>query len=749
MNTNHARRARRAVIAFALFLLAVPSFAQVPATIAGTVYDSQGQPAPDTTVTLVELRRSVKTGADGTYRFENVPPRHYHIQAENRQLGTAVGEADVASGATRTVEIVIDATVHSEEIVVTASADSRRESEVYQPVNVMSDDELAERLQPTLGETLAQEPGVSSTFFGAGASRPIIRGLGADRVRVLEEGVGTGDVSNISPDHAVSVDPASAQQIEIVRGPATLLYGSNAIGGVVNVIGGRIPNRVPTQLVTGTIESRFGSNAEEKTNSVSLDGGKNAFAWHLDLTSRDTNDYEIPAPPDAFDDPAEFDGTLENSSLGARSATVGASWITDRGFIGVAANTFDTLYGVPGHAHHEGEEEEEEAGVRIDMEQRRFDLKGELTSLGFFNNARIRLGTNNYEHVELEGEEVGTRFTNEGLEGRLEARHRPFGRIAGTWGVQVTSNDFAAVGVEAYIPPNESTSRAVFAYEELPGEKVDFQFGARYEQQDVAVHDGTLPDRDFGGVSGSAGAIWRPAAGYAVAVSLARAVRLPTATELYANGPHAATSQFEVGDPRLNEETSLGIDVSLRRTVGRFRGELNLFNNSFEGYIYESRTGDVEDGFPVFRFIQRDARFRGLELATHTHVWASGESHLELDLSGDYVRATLDGGGNLPRIPPMRFGAGLRLHGGPWSALLEARHVFEQDETAELETSTGAYTMINAHLGYRFFVRNTVHQVLLRGTNLADELARSHSSPLKEQAPLPGRDLAVSYRLSF
>ncbi|HEX8410177.1 MAG TPA: TonB-dependent receptor [Thermoanaerobaculia bacterium] len=744
-------RVSRAVSLF-LFLCSAAIASAQNATIIGTVYDPQAQPVGDATVTIVELRRATKTAADGTFRFDGVPPRHYHLRAESPRLGSTVGEAEVRAGETRTVEVVIDPLVHAEEIVVTASADSRRESEVYQPVNVLSAEELSARQQPTLGETLAQEPGISSTSFGAGASRPVIRGLGADRVRVLENGVGTGDVSNISPDHAVSVETAGAEQIEIVRGPATLLYGSNAVGGVVNVITERIPTRVPSQLVTGTLDLRYASAAEEKTNMLSLQGGRGSLAWHADVTLRDTNDYAIPSPADPDDDPEHFTGTLENSALQARSGTFGASWIAARGYLGFSVTNFSTLYGVPGHQHHGEEEEEGEegAGVRIDLDQRRVDLQGELSQLGIFNSVRVRFGTTDYQHVELEGAEIGTRFTSDGWEGRLEAHHRTFGAINGTWGVQTSLTDFVAAGEEAYIPPNESRSAAVFAFEEWRGTKLDVQFGGRYERHEVSVTEGDLPSRDFNGVSGSIGAIYRPVEGYVVAFSLARAVRLPTATELYANGPHAATSQFEVGNPNLNEETSVGVDLSFRRTVGPFRGELNLFNNAFDGFIFDAPTGDVEDDFPVFQFVQRDARFRGMELLTHTHVASRGESHLELDLGADYVRATLaDGGGNLPRIPPMRAMVGLRLHGGPLTAMAEVRHTFEQDETAPNETSTDGYTFVNAHVGYRFFLASTIHDVMLRATNLTNELARSHPSPLKDVAPLPGRDITLSYRVGF
>ena len=718
----------RVSLLFVLILSAAVAGAQRTATVVGKVYDPQAQPVGDATVTLVELRRSVATAADGSFRFENVPPRHYHVRAESPRLGFTVGEADVTTGETRMVEIVIDPLVHSEEIVVTASADSRRESEVYQPVNVLSDEELQARIQPTIGETLAQEPGVASSSFGAGASRPVIRGLGADRIRVLEEGIGTGDVSNVSPDHAVSVDPVGAEQIEIVRGPATLLYGSNAVGGVVNVISERIPSQTSAQLIGGTVDLRYGTAAEEKSTAVALNGGHNKFAWHADLSLRDTNDYAIPTSDD----------TLANSSMQSRTGTLGGSYITDRGFLGAAVSSFATNYGIPG-----------DEPVRIDMESQRVDLKGELTGLGFFDSARIRLGMTDYEHVELEGAEVGTRFTNDGFEGRLEARHRALGRMRGTWGAQYTATDFVAMGEEAYIPPNQSHATAVFAFEELPGDKIDLQFGARYEHQHVDVEHDALPDRQFSGISGSIGAIWRPLAGYAVAVSLARAVRLPTATELYANGAHAATGQFEIGNPMLDEETSLGLDISLRRTVGRFRGELNLFNNEFDGYIYESPTGQVEDDLPVYEFAQRDARFRGAEVATHTHLFSRGESHVELDLSADYVRASLTGGANLPRIPPMRAAIGIQTHGGPWQVMAEVRRTFEQDAVAPLETPTDGYTFVNAHLGYRLIFGNTVHDILVRVTNLTNELARSHVSALKEVAPLPGRDITLSYRLLF
>ena len=744
---------RSRAFAFAIALFFPLAAAAQTGSITGTVYSSQAAVVTDATVTVVELRRSVKTSAEGTFRFDNLRPGHYHVRAESPREGSATGDIEVAAGESRTLEIMVDRAVHAEEIVVSASPDTRVASEVYQPVNVLGEDEIARRLQPTLGETLKQEPGVDATYFGPGSSRPVIRGLGADRIRILQDGVGTGDASNVSPDHAVSVDPANADQIEIVRGPATLLYGSNAVGGVVNVIDQRVPSRIPASPVTGTVDLRLGTVADERTGSIDLLGGAGSLAWHAGFLRRETDDYRIPGPADEHD--ADVGGTtLENSSLFTESVTAGASWIGTRGFIGLAVSTFDTGYGVPGHEHHEGEEEEEEdeeePGVRIDLAQRRIDLKGGFNDLdGFFRNVRLRAGKSEYEHVELEGSEIGTRFLNDGLEGRVEATHRDIGRLRGSFGVQWTRNEFEAMGEEAYVPPNETAAQAVFAFHELTVGVVDLQFGGRYEHQDVSTTAAVLPSREFDGLSGSIGAIAEPFPGYTAAVSIARAVRLPTATELYANGPHAATRQFEIGNPMLDEETSFGVDISLRKTAGRVSGQINLFNNEFEGYIFDTPTAEEADGLQVFRFVQADARFRGAEIESHIELWHVGQRHLELEIAADFVRATLNSGGNLPRIPPVRYRLGLRYEGGPLSAALEAQTYARQNDVADFEEATPGYTLVNASLGYRFFVRNSIHDISLRGTNLTDELARSHLSPLKELAPLPGRDVTLSYRLTF
>lgn len=773
LHTFQSHRAPGSFIIVALVVLAaftLPAAAQTGARITGTVRTSDQTPVTDATVTLLELRRSTTTDAAGAFRFENVPPGQYHLSFESRRSGTTIAEADVEAGTSRVLDVVLDPAIHSEEIVVSASPDARGSGEVYQAVAVVDQQEIAAQLQPTIGETLSSEPGVSSTYFGPGSSRPIIRGFGADRIRILSGGLGSADASNVSPDHAVSIDPANAEQIEIVRGPATLLYGSNAVGGVVNVIDNRIPETLPGQPVTGHVDLRGGTVADERTGSFSLTGGLGQVAWHLDYLDRETGDYEIPGYAQhqhEGEEPDEHDtfGILENSSMQSTNGTIGASWIGSRGYVGLSYNEFDTNYGIPGGGHHHEEEEEEssvfngnrilqeeeeeEEFVRIDLTQQRFDFRGALNDLGFFRNVSLRAGQSEYEHVELEGEEVGTLFLNDGFEARLEATHVPLGRVSGSIGAQFSDSDFAAVGEEAFVPPNSTEAAALFIFEELRGERWDFLGGARYESYDVSAAGDDLPDRSFDGLSASVGTLYRPVEGYAIAASLARGVRLPTATELYANGAHIATAQFEIGDPALDKEISVGLDLAFRKTAGRIHGEVNLFNNEFDGFIYDRPTGEFSDGLPIFQFVQADARFRGAEIDTHTELWHSGANHLELELGADYVRATLDDGSDLPRIPPLRTSIGLRFEGAAISASAEARRYAKQDEVAQHEEPTDGYTLVGASVGYRFFIGDTIHDLLLRGTNLLDEEARVHASALKERAPLPGRDFSLAYRLTF
>ncbi len=728
-----------------------PNAAAGLGTVSGRVSaELTGQSVAGTEVELVDLRRRVRVGADGAFRFDAVPPGEHLVRAAG-PAGRGLARVDVAAGETAEVEIPIDVAV-MEELVVSAGASASRQLDVAQPTTVLAGEELDLRRQGTLGETLAEQAGVSSTYFGPGASRPVIRGLGGDRVRTLQGGIGSADASASSPDHAVAADPLSADRIEILRGPATLLYGSSAVGGVVNVLDERIPGFLPEVPLSGRVELEGATGADERAGAVSLLGGAGTFAWHADYARRESGDVEIPGDATAEDgDP--LGGVLENSGLDTDSGALGVSWVGDRGFLGVSASGFDSLYGVPaGHHHeeegeHEGEEEAE--AVRIDLEQRRLDLRGERTfGGGPFQGAKLRVGVADYEHRELEGAEVGTRFTNDSWEGRFELVQRRRGDLDGSLGLQASSSDFSAVGEEAFVPPSVTDTLAVFAFEELRRGLLSYQFGLRWESQDVDP-EGALPSRSFDGLSGSLGLVWSFAEEISFTASLSRTERLPGATELFADGPHLATRAFEVGDPDLDPEESLGFDVSLKSTAERVSGAVNLFVNRFDGFIYEDFTGLEEDGLAVVRFVQRDAEFVGAEVDLLWRLAEVGGGHLDLRTRADWVRAELDDGSPLPRIPPLRFGLGLSFHQGPWQATAEARRVEEQDRVAAQETPTGGHTLLNASVGYRIFSSKVVTDLLLRGTNLTDEVARNHVSFLKDDVPLPGRDVSLSVRLTF
>ncbi len=728
-------------------------------SLAGTVTTPGGEPIGDAEVNLVDLRRRTRTAADGSFRIESLPAGSYLVEARSLEHGEGAARAQVRAAEEASVTIVLDLVRLHDEVVVTAGA-AAQQLELAQATTVLSGEDLDQRRDSSLGETLAQQPGISSTYFGPGASRPVIRGLGGDRVRMLSEGLGSADASNVSPDHAVSVDPGSAERIEVLRGPSTLLYGSTAIGGVVNVLDNRIPEYAPEEPLTGTVELSAGTVADERQGSLALEGGAGRFAWHADYLSRETDDYEIPGFAEAHPHPdEEATGKLGNSALDSESGSVGFSLVGDAGLIGLSVSGFDSLYGVPGHEHEEGEEhegeeheeEEEEGPVRIDLEQRRVDLKGELSRpFGIWSGARLRLGSTDYEHRELEGAEVGTTFLNDSLEGRFElVQKRSPGGLSGSMGVQYSTSDFEAIGAEAFVPPSTTDLAAVFAFEELQRGKLRFQLGGRYENQQVDVQ-ADLPDRDFSGLSGSLGLVWEPADEYSLSVSVARSVRLPTATELYANGPHIATGSFEIGDPDLDKETSLGVDVSLRKRTGRFTATLNLFANRFDSYVFERFTGEEEDGLEVIVFDQQDAEFVGGEIEGLFNLYQGEHAHFDLLLGADTVRAELsDTGEPLPRIPPRRYKLGLNYHQDRLRAFAEAIRAEEQDRISGNETPTDGYTLINAGISYRFFLGPTVLDLMLRGRNLGDEEARNHVSFLKDVAPLPGRDVNLGVRLAF
>lgn len=730
--------------------------------ISGTVVTSDGEPVDDAVVTVISARGRAEADKDGHFVLENVPTGLQLLEVTSVRHGGGVERVEVTAGSTVEVEILVVSRVHAEQIVVTASTGRRGELDLASPVTILEGQELALRLEPTIGESLAKEAGVSSTYFGPGASRPIIRGLGGDRVKMMENGLDTLDASSTSPDHAVAADPLSAKRIEVVRGPATLLYGSNAIGGVVNVLDGRIPGARATDPFSGTVDLRGGTVANERTAALNLDGGKDAWAWHLDFLARETDDYEIPGRASIDSEETEApSGILPNSDIESTSAGVGASYFFgESGFVGLAVRGFGSEYGIPGsHAEEEGEEEGEdehgdehgEDGVRIDMTQRRYDVEGGITRpFGPFQGAGFRLGVVDYEHDELEAPGVvGTQFFNDAWEGRLELIQKTRAARNGSFGVQFRRRDLEALGDEAFIPPAETDNLGLFAFQEFGSGDLRYQTGVRFESQETRVDSPELPDRDFDGLSASLGIVWQAGEAYSLGASLARSVKMPTSEELYSGGLHFATSAFELGDAALDEESALGLDVTLRKTEGRVTGAFNLFYNDFSDFIFQVSTGDEQEGFPVLQWSQADANFWGAELELSVLLAQNAHSSWDLDFMWDFVRAELDEGSNLPRIPPQRYGAGVHYRGDRLRGGAELRLVDAQDRLAPNETRTDGHTLVDANISYRFFFAHYFLDLILRGTNLTNEEARVHTSFIKDDVPLPGRNLSLIARLGF
>ena len=650
----------------------------------------------------------------------------------------------------------------ADQAVVTVTALRETVLETVQPVSVLGGEDLVRQRALSLGETLISQPGVSATYFGPQASRPVIRGIGGERVQMYEDGTESLDVSGVSNDHSVTIDPLAATSVEIVRGPATLLYGSGASGGLVNVLTHRIPEALSGEPFAAALEFRGDSALEERAAAGAFDGELGSFAWHADLHTRETDDVSIPgfALSRALREEHEAGGeahhghrgVLENSASDSWGGSIGGSWIGDRAFAGFSVSTFDTRYGIPGGHEHEDEPAEEEGGVQIDMEQTRYSFKAQLLNPGgSITSARIQATYNDYQHAEVEPSgEIGTLFDQTGVDARVGFEHAPLFGWRGTFGTQYREIDLSVIGEEALLPPSRTQNIGYFVYEERAIGPVTFELGARLEQQRVTPDAPTgLPDYDHHSISGSAGALWKLSDEYTLAFNVTSTERHPTSTELYANGPHIAAQRFEAGDPNLRREHALGFDAGIRKTSGAWQGALTVFRNDYSRYIFASPTELEADGLPVFQYVQGGAVFSGFELELTAPAIDTAAGALVTRFVADYVRAELDDGGDLPQIPPLRVGAELQLVRAQFSGGLTVMWYDDQDRVAANERATDGYTMVDLDLSYRTPVKGSSLLVFLRGSNLLDEEARRHTSPLKDLAPLPGRAVSGGIRLEF
>lgn len=712
-----------------------------PCRVTGTITAQHNlKPVVGAQVEILELRRIGRTDASGRFAFESVPEGAFHLAV------TAIGYAEADKVVTAKVEnsacpdvaadFALDLQFHEQPVLVTAKPDPEEMLKVYQPTSTLGTEELERHAAASLGMTLESQPGITTTNLGTAPARPVIRGLGGDRVLILEDGLRVGDVSSISPDHAVAVDPSAAEEIEIVRGPANLLYGSNAIGGAINVRNGEVPSK-RYDHPTGMIGLSGGSNADELWGDGDISGSAGSLAYKAGVSARDSSEYHFNG------------GVAGNSQYDFQNYHAGLSWVGRSGFVGASFRDYEGNWGIP--VSEVGElVEEGEKGVTLEMSQKSYKVAGQITeAFGPFVGARLQAVRRDYTHTEFEDTgEAGTIFDLDTTEVRADLTHRPLGRFTGTFGIWWLGSDFKAEGDEVLVPSAKTTGYAGFVYEEVNFEKIRVLFGGRYDTQDL--NPGTSdPDRSFDSFSGALGAIILPASPVSFSANFTKNFKAPSAEELYANGPHIATFAFEVGDPTLEEETSIGTDVAVHLNTKRVKGEITGFRTDFNNYIFLQPTGVIDPNIstlPIAQYEQADALFTGGEV----HADIELVEHLTLEVMGDTVRAeNSETNRPLPQIPPYRVGLGVNWQRDRYTVGADARYAGEQDRVASGETPTDDYTLYNFFGQLTLASGRIVHRISLRGQNLTNRLYRNHVSLVKDIVPQPGRNVQLGYAMLF
>jgi iron complex outermembrane receptor protein len=676
------------------------------------------------------------------------------------------------------------------DIIVTGVL-QQSERDVLHGTSVLSGPALTRALRPSIGETLAHLPGVSATSFGPTASRPILRGFQGERIRVLTDGIGAFDVSNTSVDHAVVIDPLLAERIEVLRGPSALLFGSSAVGGVVNVVDTRIPRTVPEKGYRVNGIANYGSAANER----SIEGAGDValgrhFVVHADGSYLKTDDLRIggyalsptaraaalsqvglPQTVAPGEEPIDFAaaaairGRLPNSASETWTAGVGASLITDTGSLGIAYSHYASVYAIPiRYATQVGQAQE---APRLDIAQNRIDLRGEVETGGdYLERIRLRIGHADYRHYELAPDgTIGTAFYNNGTEGRLELVQAKRGAWSGASGVQYFNRLFNVVGDEAFLPRNETNQTGLFTVQQFDLGGFRAEGGIRYEFSDLIARNDVdnrffAGQRSFGALSASLGGSYAISDAVRLGLNASRTERAPSAEELFANGAHAGTQAYELGSPDFGLEKSWGLEATLHAHTGRFNFDASAYYNWFTNYISDNqvdqaicqaaaapsgRTADL----PCFQYRQADARYYGFEGDLSGTLFTLGTTRINADVLGDYVHASIVDLGPVPRIPAPRVLGGVEAQNDAFTARAEIEHAFVQNRIAAFETRTDPYTMVNASISLSPFGRASKTQLLLSANNIFDVTARRAASFLKDFAPLAGRDLRATLRFGL
>lgn len=661
---------------------------------------------------------------------------------------------------------------------ISVSAHPLAENGTAQTVTVLSGRELAREVQFSLGETLSGEAGIQSASFGTAVGRPIIHGLAGARVKTTADRIDTLDVSVTSGDHAVGVEPFIADQITVLRGSSTLLYGSGAIGGVVDVSTSRIHSEL-IEDTSGRVQLRAADNANATNGAFTIDTplGESVIL-HVDGFLSDADDYEIPGfAESAFQIAAEeaeealgeggeegeeeeVFGVLEGSRSERRGGAVGLSFVGESGFVGISISSLDADYGLVGGHHEEEDEEGEEAEEEdegpgmIDLEQTRFDIEAQLNDpFSGVESINFRLGVNDYEHNEFEANgELGTIFSNEAWEGRVELRHESWAGFEGALGLQLGEREFSAIGEEAFVPPVDSETFGLFWVGQRAIGNAELEAGVRWEQVDHSPTTQGLPDLSFDSFSASLGLVGSINDNLTLSGMVDLSSRAPTAEELYSNGPHLATNAFEIGDPNLDKEDVLALTLSAGYGNERLELDASVYFMQFENYIYEIGTGEEIDELQVFLWQQDDATFAGVNLKGLLHLANIGNGDLDFNFLFDVVRGELDGGPdnrNLPRIPAARSGFGLSWKNDSWETSIDYLRVNNQRRVADFELPTDSYEDLSVFVQRKMNLAGNEVNVFLHGRNLTDDEQRHHGSIVKDFAPAPGRRWEVGIRMDF
>ena len=670
---------------------------------------------------------------------------------------------------------------------IIVSASGLKELDVLAGTSVVEVREIQrDMVNGQIGDLLTKIPGVSATSFAPGSSRPVLRGQQGERVRVLIDGVGTSDVSNTSVDHATTIDPITVERIEVLRGPAVLLYGSQAIGGAVNVIDKRIPTRMPDEAFHIDAFGGIDSATNMRTGAASVDVGIGSnLVFHLDGSWRESDDIDIAGfqvaealRADLLADAAEEQadgaieeaeelreaagvrGTVPNSAAESWTVNAGLGLILGQSIFGASVGYYDSSYGVPtrpGAGHHHGEEGESEAAgeeegeelVTIGLEQFRADFKGDiLLGDGTFERLKLRVGFSDYTHTEFEGDEVGTVFDSTSVEARAELVQNAEGMLRGSTGLQYTHRDFFAVGAEAYVPPNLTDQVAVFILQELGTGPFQLEAAARAEFTKVKAQTLGI-ENDYDTFSGALGVVYEGIEGVRLGLNGSRAERAPSAEELFSDGPHIATQAFEIGDPNLRTERAWGVEAYARGAIGEGTFNFTIFKQWFDNYIFLEETRAEEDDLPVFQYLQQDADFFGIEADFSYPVVDTGSFRLLTDLRASYVEAELGDGTAVPRIPPLSLLGALEAQTDAFDVRGEVQWFDKQDRLTTFETPTDSFTLVNALVAWRPLAENRNVTVQIAADNIFDVNGRRHASFTKDFVPLIGRNFRASVRLSF